>query len=216
MGQDFHIINNVGGHEGTRKNNLTYLNLPFALKAHVIDMAFFRISLLAGGGVGYLMEGKETVTHNYAKFRFPSAVYPVLPQDYIVEYDGVLAPPIDDLTIVEKTDFKPFQFFACAGFRSDWDLSENWRISLDMRVNYGITEPRTTGYLNRVAAHETIYDMPGKRRDIFATANISFSRYIEVDKERDNKIKPAKRFKPQKNPFKPLHRTKPKRKKNRG
>ncbi len=201
IGQNHHIVNAVGGHEGTRRMNLRYATLPFALKAHVIDLAFFRVSLAGGGGVGFLLDGKETVTHNYAKYRFPQETYPILPSTYVVEYDGVIAPETSELAVLARDDFKRFQVFASAGFRSDWDLSENWRVSLDVRANYAFFDSRTDEYISRVEAYESIYDMPGKRRDIFATLNIGISRYIEIDEKKLAPDKRSRKFSPQKNAF---------------
>ncbi len=198
IGQNYHVINTVGGHEGTRKINAQYFSLPIGVKLHVIDLSFFKVSLVAGAGLGYLMQGKETITHNYAKYRFPTAVYPVLPPEYIIEYDGVIAPAANNRVMLEKKDFNSLQVFGSGGFRSDWDVSENWRVSLDVRINYGIWEPRSESYLNRVAAHQTLYDIEGKRRDIFAYINVGISRYIEIDKEKESKTKSSKKFIPKK------------------
>jgi hypothetical protein len=64
-------------------------------------------------------------------------------------------------------------------------------MSLDFRMNYGIFDPRTDDYLQRVNNYQTLYDIPGKRRDMFALINISVSRYIELKKE--NRSSPKKR-----------------------
>jgi hypothetical protein len=198
IGQNFHVINSVGGHEGTRKINMRYLELPVALKLHVIDLSFFKVSLVAGAGVGYLLDGKETISHGYGKYRFPAEVYPVLPASYTPEYDGVLAPEVDNFTMLRKKDFNPIQFFGAFGFRSDWDVTEAWRISFDIRANYALLETRTDAYLQRMESHQTLYDITGKRREIFAYLNIGISRYIEVDKEKEHKTKSFKKFTPKK------------------
>jgi hypothetical protein len=210
VGQNYKIINTVGGQEGVRKINLQYLNLPVAFKLHVIDLAFFKVSLVAGASAGYLLDGKEYVTHNSAKFRFPQAVYPILPSDYSVEYDGVLAPKQDKHIMLSKSDFKPLQIFGSFGFRSDWDVTEVWRISLDVRAQYGFTDPRTSAYLARLSDNQTLYDLPGNRRDIFAYLNIGIARYIEVDKAKEHKTKSSKRYIPKKYPWVQPHRGKPK------
>jgi hypothetical protein len=198
IGQNFHVINSVGGHEGTRKINLKYLEFPIALKLHVIDLSFFKVSLVAGAGVGYLIDGKETISHRNAKYRFPVEVYPVLPETYTLEYDGVLAPDVNDFTMLEKKDFNPIQFFAAFGFRSDWDVTEAWRVSFDVRANYALLETRNDAYLKRVESHQTLYDIAGKRREIFAYFTIGIARYIEVDKEKEHKTKSFKKFTPKK------------------
>ena len=73
-------------------------------------------------------------------------MYPILPPDYTVEYDGVLAPVVSQYSVPQKKDFKSLQLFAGAGFRSDWDVSNHWRVAFDFRVNYGIFDPRTDEY----------------------------------------------------------------------
>jgi hypothetical protein len=196
IGQNFHVINSVGGHEGTRRIDMKYLSVPFALKLHVIDLSFFKISLLGSVGIGYLMDAKETITHNNAKFRFPSAVYPALPSDYIVEYDGVLAPKVKNYAMLTKKDYNALQWFGSAGFRSDWDITEAWRISLDVRGNYGVRETRTPEYIQKALDNQMIYDVVGKRREIFATLNVGIARFVEIDKEKEQKTKSFKKFTP--------------------
>jgi hypothetical protein len=205
IGQNFNVINTVGGYEGMRKINMQYIHVPIAFKIHVIDLSFFKVSLVAAAGAGFLINGSETITHENAKYRFPAAVYPILPDTYTVEYDGVLAPQIRNLTIVEKKDFNAFQIFAGFGFRSDWDVTEAWRISFDVRANYSLLETRTDAYLKQAEDNQTLYDMAGKRREIFAYLNIGISRYIEVDKGKEHKTKSFKKFVPKKSPvvFKP-------------
>lgn len=183
IGQNFYVTNTVGGQQGTRKINLSYLNLPVAFKLHIIDLAFFKLSLTAGGSFAFLMQGKETVSHEETKLTFPTQVYPILPADYTVVYDGVISPAISKYTIANKNDFKSYQVFALLGFRSDWEISDDWMMSLDFRMNYGVFDPRTDEYMQRVKAYQTLYDIPGKRRDMFALVNVSVSRYMELKKE---------------------------------
>jgi hypothetical protein len=183
IGQNFYVTNTVGGQQGTRKINLSYLNLPVAFKLHIIDLAFFKLSLTAGGSFAFLMQGKETVSHEKTKLTFPTQVYPILPADYTVVYDGVISPAISKYTIANKNDFKSYQVFALLGFRSDWEISDDWMMSLDFRMNYGVFDPRTDEYMQRVKAYQTLYDIPGKRRDMFALVNVSVSRYMELKKE---------------------------------
>ena len=201
IGQNFHMVNTVGGHEGTREINMQYLTLPLALKLHMIDLSFFRVSLIGGAGLGYLIQGEEVVTHNYAKFRFPQEVYPVLPSEYVVEYDGVLAPETRQLPIVTKSDLNSVQLFASCGFRFDWEITETWCISLDARANYGIRETRGDDYLAGAAAFQKPYDYAGERRDLFAFINIGISRFVEIDKQQEGQTKTSRRFTPKKNPF---------------
>lgn len=199
IGQNFHVINSVGGHEGLRKINLKYAQLPIAFKLHVIDLSFFKVSLIAGVGAGYLLSGKETISHNSAKYRFPAEVYPVLPDTYVVEYNGVVAPEVKDQQLADTKDFNSIQVFGSFGFRSDWDITETWRVSLDVRANYSALETRTDEYLNQIQTHQRIYETEGKRREIFAYLNLGIARYIEIDDEKRSKTKSSKRkFKPKK------------------
>lgn len=191
IGQNFYVTNTVGGQQGLRKISLSYINMPVAFKLHIIDLAFFKLSLTAGGSFAYLMKGKETVSHEEMKLAFPAQVYPILPSDYTIVYDGVVSPEVTKYTIADKKDFKSYQVFALLGFRSDWEISDDWMMSLDFRMNYGIFDPRTDAYQQRVNAYQTLYDIPGKRRDMFALINVSVSRYIELKKE--NRSSPKKR-----------------------
>jgi hypothetical protein len=183
IGQNFYVTNTVGGQQGVRKISLSYINMPVAFKLHIIDLAFFKLSLTAGGSFAYLMKGKETVSHDETKLVFPTQVYPILPSDYTIVYDGVVSPEVTKYTIADKKDFKSYQVFALLGFRSDWEISDDWMMSLDFRMNYGIFDPRTDDYLQRVNAYQTLYDIPGKRRDMFAQINVTVSRFIELKKE---------------------------------
>lgn len=198
IGQNMNIVNNVGGYEGTRDIKMQYLQVPIGFKLHIIDLTFFKVSLIAGAGAGYLIKGNETITHNYAKYRFPGEVFPILPPDYVVEYDGVIAPDIKKLEIVSKDDLKPFQFFGSLGFRSDWDFKDSWRIAFDLRANYGLTETRNEAYLARAKEFQTLYDLSGDRRELFAYLSIGIARYIEVDKNKTSKAKSFGKPKPKK------------------
>lgn len=210
-GQNFYVVNTSGGQNGSRKINLKYLNVPVAFKVHIINLSFFKISGLASLSAAYLTDGKEEISHSETKLEFPEEVYPILPADYIVQYDGVAVPEVNEYIISEKKDFKSLQLFAAAGFRSDWDISNHWRVSFDFRVNYGIYEPRTDAYLMKLNANQTLYDIPGKRRDMFAQLSFGISRYIEFEKsdqERKKKLKgSSKKYKPIRYPY-PKPRTK--------
>lgn len=214
LGQNFYVVNTSGGHEGRRKIDLQYLNIPVAFKIHIIRLSFFKISGLVSFSAAYLMDGKETVNHSATKLTFPEEVYPILPADYIVQYDGVAVPEVDSYFISEKKDFIPIQFFAAAGFRSDWDVSNHWRVSFDFRVNYGINEPREKEYLDKLNAYQTLYDIPGKRKDVFAQLSIGISRYIEFEKsdvERKKKLKgSSKGYSPKRYPYAKPRSSKPK------
>lgn len=204
-GQNFYVVNTSGGQNGDRKINLKYLNVPVAIKVHIINLSFFKLSGLASISAAYLIDGQEKVSHTETKLKFPLAVYPILPPNYIVQYDGVAVPEVNDYIISEKKDFKSVQAFVAAGFRSDWDVSNHWRVSIDFRVNYGIFEPRTDEYLAKLNANQTLYDIPGKRSDMFAQLSFGISRYIEFDKDdqdRKKKLKgSSKKFKPKVYPY---------------
>jgi len=189
IGQKYNVINTVGGQEGIRKARIQYLNLPVAFKVHIIDLSFFRVSVLVGGSAAFLLSARETITHRAAKLRFPASVYPILPGDYEVEYDGVVSPAVSNYTMLDKTDYRKLQIFADAGFRSDWDITDAWRVSFDFRVCYGLFEPRTDAYMERLNARQTLYDLPGKRRDLYATLTVGIARYIELDKKSTAKKK---------------------------
>jgi hypothetical protein len=214
VGQNYYVVNTSGGQDGIRRINLQYLNVPVAFKVHVINLSFFKMSALASFGVAYLLDGTETIRHNETKLYFPEEVYPILPPDYIVQYDGVSVPEVDNYDISVNTDFKPVQLFAGAGFRADWDVSNHWRVIFDFRVNYGIYEPRTDEYLTRLNANQTLYDIPGKRRDTFVQLSVGISRYLDFEKsdqERKKKLKgSSKKYKPIRYPYAKPRNKKPK------
>ena len=192
VGQNFYLINTKGGQDGLRKIDLRYLALPVSLKAHLVHFAAFKFSALATITPSFLLDGSEILNHHPTKLQFPQEAYSILPSDYVVEYDGVLAPEVKDYTIARKSDFKPVQIFAGVGFRSDWDPSNHWRISVDFRANYGLFDPRTPTYTNNHESTVRLYEIAGERRDIFVQFTVGISRYIEFEqseKERKKKLK---------------------------
>ena len=192
VGQNFYLLNTEGGQDGLRKIDLRYLAVPVSLKAHLVHFAAFKFSALATITPSFLLDGSEILNHHATKLQFPEPVYSILPSDYIVEYDGVLAPEVKDYTIAKKSDFKPVQLFAGIGFRSDWDPSNHWRISVDFRVNYGLFDPRTPTYTSNQESTVRLYEIGGERRDMFAQFTVGISRYIEFEqseKERKKKLK---------------------------
>jgi hypothetical protein len=202
VGQNFYLINTEGGQDGLRRVDLKYLAVPLSLKAHLIHFSAFKFSALATITPSFLLDGTEVLNHHPTKLQFPASVYPILPPDYIIEYDGVLTPEVKDHIIAEKTDFRPMQLFAGLGFRSDWDPSNHWRISVDFRVNYGLFDPRTPDYNRSNESTVRLYDIPGQRRDMFAQFTVGISRYLEFEqseKERKKKLKgTTKRYQPTK------------------
>jgi len=203
VGQNFYVVNTSGGQQGTRKINLHYANIPVALKLHVIDMAFFRLSFVAGGSFAYLLQGKETVSHAQTKLAFPAKVYPILPSSYTVVYDGVISPAVSDYTMLSKQDFKSYQVFALMGFRSDWQADDHWMVSFDFRMNYGIFDPRTNSYLDKVNNYQTLYDIPGRRRDMFLQINIGISRFMEFEKKEKHTANHRQKVRSPKKSFSP-------------
>lgn len=214
LGQDFYVVNTVGGQDGKRYIDLQYVHIPVAFKVHIINLSFFKLSGLVSLGAAYLVHGEEMVRHTESKLKFPEEVYPILPADYIVQYDGVVVPHVNEYIIGEKKDFNSFQVFAAAGFRSDWDVSNHWRVSFDFRMNYGINEPRTADYLAKLNAYQTLYDIPGKRRELFAQISFGIARYVDFeksDKERKKRLKGnSKRYQPMHSPGTKTRNTKPK------
>jgi hypothetical protein len=190
IGQDNHIVNTLGGHDGVRTTNLSYVSLPVSLKYHIIDLEFFRVSAVAAITGAFLYDASDKITHTYSKLKFPIETYPILPESYIKEYDGVFAPQTNNLSIAEKQNYNSTQLFVGLGLRSDWDVSNHWRVSLDIRINYGLLDPRNDEYKAAVQAYESIYETPGKRRDVFTHVSIGFSRFLDFDKgDRDRNKK---------------------------
>lgn len=192
VGQDAYVLNTSDGDIGDRKYNLKYLNVPIGFKFHIVNKAFLKISAVASISPAILLKGSETISHTEGIMDFPKDVYPVLPPDYNIEYDGVEVPPVDNYLMAGKSDFKTMQVFAGIGLQSDWDVSNHWRVFFDLRANYGLFDPRTDAYIQRVEAHETLYDIPGTRHDAFAQFSVGIARYIDFEKrdvEKKKKIR---------------------------
>ncbi len=190
-GQHFNVLNNVGGQMGIRKISMKYIDLPLGAKFHIIDLSFFRVSFVAAAGIQYLVSGEETISHQAGKMRFPLAVYPILPPEYVPQYDGVLVPIVDDYQMLSTSDFNKLQFTGALGFRSDWEINEGLRVSFDLRATYSFLEPRTTTYLNKVNNNETLYDIAGDRKEVFVYFTIGISRTLDL--ENDKKLKGKRR-----------------------
>lgn len=210
VGQNYYVVNTSGGQDGIRKINLQYLNLPVAFKVHIINLSFFKMSALASLSVAYLIDGAETIRHNETKLYFPEEVYPILPDDYVIQYDGVAVPDVADYAISRADDFKPVQLFAGAGFRADWDVSNHWRVCFDLRVNYSIHDPRTDEYLAKLNAYQTLYDIPGNRRDLFVQFSAGISRYIDFEKSDQERKKNLRGSSKKYKPIQPSKRRSPK------
>jgi hypothetical protein len=197
LGQSFNILNSAGGQVGDRKVSMTYLQLPFSLKKHIIDLSFFKVSWVMGASYGLLLNASERITHSNSKLTFPATVYNVLPTDYQVEYDGVVSPAVNNLKTLQKTDFKASQFFGSVGIRSDWDVTEHARLSFDFRGNIAAFDPRSSDYLQRSKDNLTIYEIFGRRVDAFASLTLGYSRYLFVEKKaKVKKVKPFQQYGP--------------------
>ncbi|HMG91162.1 MAG TPA: outer membrane beta-barrel protein [Chryseolinea sp.] len=214
IGQNFYVVNTNGGQDGKREINLQYLNIPAGFKIHIIKLSFFKVSGVVSLSAAYLLDGEEKVSHTATKLKFPTEVYPILPENYIVQYDGVVVPEVNNYIISSKSDFKSLQLYAAAGFRSDWDINNHWRLTFDFRVNYGLYDPRTDEYVAKVNAHQTLYDIPGQRRDLFPQLSLGISRYIDIeksDKERKKNLKgSSKKYKEKRYPYPKPRNSKPK------
>lgn len=223
IGQNFNVINNQGGHVGERKIDLNYFQFPVGVKLHIIDLSFFRVSFIASVGVGFLLDGHETITHRDSKLIFPSEVYPELIEnplydDYLIEYDGVLSPTVSSSSpqseLLSKEDFQSFQIFGGLGFRSDWDITEEWRVSFDLRGNVGALEPRKSDHIDKIKAHQAVYEIDGSRRDLFLSLNIGIARTIEIGpQEQARKVRKraeSKPHQPSKYPWQKPRNKKPK------
>jgi hypothetical protein len=214
VGQNFYVINTQGGQDGLREIDLRYLTVPASFKVNLVRFYAFRLSAIASIAPSFLLDGNETLSHRATKLSFPQELYSALPSNYQIEYDGVLTPEVEGYVIAEKKDFRPVQLFAGAGFRTDWDPSNHWRISVDLRLNYSVFDPRTGTYMKNLESNVHLYEHATERRDIFAQFTVGISRYIEFDKsdhERSRKIRgSSKRFKPSQYPGQRLRVGKPK------
>ena len=179
LGQNYSVVNIQGVHDGRRIINLDYLQLPVGVKIHIIDLSFFRVSGVASISAAYLIGASDKITHSKSKLTFPDET--PLPPDYIREFDGVLVPSIKEQIVIPKKYYQPIQVFAGLGIRTDWDVSDTWRVSFDFRVNYGLTDPRTSEYIDFVKKYQTLYDTPGKRNEMFAQFSIGIARFIDWD-----------------------------------
>ncbi|MBK5278330.1 MAG: outer membrane beta-barrel protein [Bacteroidia bacterium] len=192
IGQKFIIQNTSGGHAGTRDITMNYFSVPISLKLHVNDISFFRLSLVASLNINFLLEGKETQNFVAAKLKYPAKVSVPTSPGYVVSYDGVFVPAVIDEIYVSKDKFKPIQLFAGIGFRSDFDLNDNWSFNFDGRANFGIFESRKSSYLQQlqnpsgppdINGSPGAPDLYGIRRDVYISISVGFSRIVVTKKE---------------------------------
>jgi hypothetical protein len=180
IGQKFTIVNTNGGDVGTRDVQMNYLAIPIALKLHLQDIAFFRLSAVAGFSVNYLLSGKETFTHLAAKLKYPPSVAVPNDPNYVQSYDGVFVPNVTNQVYVTKDKFNPLQLVASVGLRSDFDISDDWSINFDGRANFGIFDPRKSAYTAQLKQSTNAPDLYGQRRDLYLTVQIGIARIIQT------------------------------------
>ena len=189
VGQKFSIKNSTGGEVGNRNVEMDFISLPIALKIHINDLAFFRLSAVAAINFNYLLNGRETITHDVSKVRYPAGVSIPTDPGFIVAYDGVFIPELNNFEYVSKDKFNSLQLFAGIGLRSDFDINENWTINFDGRANFGIFDSRESSYLDQLKnpsgpndffGKPGAPDLSGQRRDIYLTVNFGISRIIQM------------------------------------
>jgi hypothetical protein len=190
VGQKYAIRNTQGGEVGVRDIKMDYLSVPVALKIHLNDLAFFRLSVVAAINFDYLLNGQETITREAAKVKYPPGVKIPTDPGYSVVYDGVFVPEAHNEVYVSKDKFKPLQMSAGVGFRSDFDFDENWSMNFDGRAVFGIFDPRKQSYINELKAGTTSNpgpDLYGQRREVYLYVTIGISRIIQIKQKHQPK-----------------------------
>lgn len=189
LGQTFKIKNTTGGDVGFRYVKTNYLTIPVALKIHINDLSFFRLSLIASLSPSILITGSETMTHDATKLKYPSGVSVPTDPGYTLTYDGVFVPKVANQVYVTQDKFSLFQLFGSLGLRSDFDLNDNWSINYDGRINFGIFDPRKSSYLQKLkdpSGPNDFYgnpgapDLYGTRRDVYISLEIGICRIIQT------------------------------------
>jgi hypothetical protein len=180
VGQQFTIRNTVGGEIGKRDVQMSYVSLPVALKIHLNDLAFFRLSLVAAVNFDYLLKGQEVFTHFAGKVKYPASVRVPAEPGYEQVYDGVFIPEVSNLVYVSKENFRPFQLSAGLGLRSDFDLNDHWSINFDGRANFGVFDPRKPSYTDQLRNGVDVPDLPGQRREVYLSVAIGFAHIIII------------------------------------
>jgi hypothetical protein len=195
IGQKFLIKNFVGGEVGSRNVTMNYFSVPIALKLHLNDIAFFRLSLIASVNFSYLVKGQETISISAVpsarKLLYPAGVSVPLSPDYQVAYDGVYVPNVDNEVYVSSNKFSSFQIFAGVGFHSDLDLNDDWSLYFDGRANFGVFDPRSDSYIDQLKnpvgppdayspSKPAAPDLYGQRRDIYLSATFGLCRIIQI------------------------------------
>jgi hypothetical protein len=194
IGQKYIIRNTTGGDVGTRDIKMDYISVPIALKLHLNDLSFFRLSVVASINFDYLINGQEIVTHSASKLNYPPGV--IIPDDpgYVEVYDGVIVPEVNGQVYVNKEQFKSFQVSAGVGFRSDFDFNEDWSMNFDGRAVFGIFDPRDKSYIEELQGGTTAQpatDLYGQRRDVYLAGTIGISRIIQIKQKFNAKTSPS-------------------------
>lgn len=187
IGQKYLIKNTIGGEIGLRDIQMDFISLPIALKLHINDLSFFRLSAVAAININYLVNARESISHSVSKVKYPNGVSIPTDPGYIVAYDGVFVPQVNELEYVSADKFNALQLFAGVGLHSDFDISDNWSINFDGRVNFGIIDSRKSDYLDKLknpsgpvdfVNKPGAPDLYGQRRDIYLTVNFGLSYII--------------------------------------
>jgi Outer membrane protein beta-barrel domain len=187
IGQKFVIQNTTGGEVGIRDIKMNFISLPIALKIHLNDLAFFRLSVVAAINLQYLIKGEETMTHSASKLKYPANVRIPTETGYSQAYDGVYVPTIDKKVYVTNDKFKSFQVFAGVGLRADVDLNEDWSLNFDGRANFGFFDPRKSDYITQLKQPVDAPDVYGQRRDVYLSASIGFARIVQIKEHHKSK-----------------------------
>lgn len=180
IGQKFLVKNTVGGDVGIRDVQMDYFNLPVALKLHLNDLSFFRLSAVAALNFTYLLNGRETISYSASKQTYPSSVLIPSEPGYTKVFDGVLVPEVNGLEYVSKNQYNPFQLFAAVGLRSDFDLSDEWSINFDGRANFGLFDPRKKDYIEQLQQTSNAPGLYGVRHEIYLSAEIGIARIFQI------------------------------------
>lgn len=183
IGQTYNIQNTSGGEVGKRDIEMNYFTLPLALKLHLNDLAFFRLSAVASIHFDYLISGQETISHSASKLRYPPGVRIPTDPGYTTVYDGVFVPEVNRQVYVPKSAFKTFQMSAGIGFHSDFDFNDNWGMNFDGRAVFGFFDPRKTSYTDQLKVDADKPDLYGQRREVYLAASVGIARIIQIKKK---------------------------------
>jgi len=183
IGQKFLIKNTVGGDVGSRDVQMDYFSLPVALKLHLNDLSFFRLSAVAAININYLISGKEVISYSSSKQKYPAGVLIPNEPGYTQVFDGVLVPDVKDQLYVSKDKYNPLQLFAAVGLRSDFDLNDDWSLNFDGRANFGLFDPRKKNYIEFMKQNNDAPDLYGARHEIYLSVEIGVARIIQIKKK---------------------------------